>query len=159
MATNLRSKIFLVVLGLIIAAMGGAFVALMWTGYQKVNATYQWTERPCLVLASRIIEDTRVPNAMPEYRIDVSYTYEVNGERFTGDKVRTRVRRVKEKEKLTAFAESIPAGTETVCFVNRDDASDSILEHDTKAALYTLWFPGLFVIGGLGIAIGAAVKK
>ncbi|QQL45099.1 DUF3592 domain-containing protein [Sulfuriroseicoccus oceanibius] len=159
MATPLRSKIFLVVFGLIIAAMGGAFIALMWNGYQKVRTTYTWTEHPCLILESRIIEDSRVPNALPEYRIDVRYTYEIDGTRYTGDQVRTRVRRLKEKEKLTGFAESIPAGTQTVCYVDPTDPTNAILQRDTKAALYTIWFPGLFLVGGLGIAASALIKK
>jgi hypothetical protein len=46
-----------------------------------------------------------------------------------------------------------------VCFVNPADPSFAILEKDSKAVIYTIWFPGLFVVGGLGMAVQALRKK
>ena len=35
----------------------------------------------------------------------------------------------------------------------------AVLKMDSQAAGYSIWFPGLFVIGGLGIAGRALVKR
>ena len=41
---------------------------------------------------------------------------------------------------------------ETVdCWVNPQAPNIAILKHGTLAPLYTIWFPGLFVVAGLGI--------
>jgi len=43
------------------------------------------------------------------------------------------------------------------CYVNPEKPSQAILSHDSKAAGYAIWFPGLFVIGGGGIMLGALI--
>jgi Protein of unknown function (DUF3592) len=153
------SRLFPIFLGLLVATMGFAFAYWMWTGYRKVAATYEWPVVPCTIMHSAIVEDTRVPNAVPDYRIDVLYQYEFAGETRTSERVRTRVRRVKETEKLEGFFNTIPVGTRTVCYVNPADPDFAILQRDTKAALYTIWFPGLFIVGGLGMTIAAIRRK
>ena len=40
-------------------------------------------------------------------------------------------------------------------YVNPADVNFTMLKPDSKAAGYSIWFPMLFVIGGLGIAIRA----
>jgi hypothetical protein len=48
---------------------------------------------------------------------------------------------------------------QTVCYVNPSDPTIAILKHGTRAALYSIWFPLLFVVGGLGIAWTAIRRK
>jgi len=43
------------------------------------------------------------------------------------------------------------------CYVNPEKPSQAILSHDSKAAGYAIWFPGLFVLGGGGIMLGALI--
>ena len=59
------------------------------------------------------------------------------------------------KGKLDAY----PVGKETVCYVDPEDKSIAVLRKDTKAALYSIWFPCLFVIGGLGMIATAIFRK
>jgi hypothetical protein len=40
-------------------------------------------------------------------------------------------------------------------YVNPADVNFAMLKPDSKAAGYSIWFPMLFVIGGLGIALRA----
>jgi hypothetical protein len=42
--------------------------------------------------------------------------------------------------------------------VNPGNPSEAVLEHATKAAFYTLWFPLLFAAGGTGMLF-AAVRR
>jgi len=39
--------------------------------------------------------------------------------------------------------------------VNPNDADFTMIKPDSKAAGYSIWFPMLFVVGGLGISIKA----
>mgnify|MGYP001949609955 CR=1 FL=1 len=137
-----NSRAFPFVLGILITAMGAGFAYWMWTGYQKVAETYTWDEVPCTIIHSAIIDDTRVPNAIPDYRIDVLFRYQYGEKTRTSERVRTRVRRVKEVEKIEPFFETIPAGTQTVCFVNPADPDFAIHKRDFKAACYALSFRG-----------------
>jgi hypothetical protein len=39
--------------------------------------------------------------------------------------------------------------------VNPALPAEAVLEHASRAALYSIWFPLLFVVGGLGMLRGA----
>ena len=60
-----------------------------------------------------------------------------------------------EKEKAELLSAKYSAGRETDCFVNPLQPDFAVLEHATKAGLYTIWFPLLFVAGGAGMIIAA----
>jgi hypothetical protein len=44
-----------------------------------------------------------------------------------------------------------PVGMQMRCQVNPADPAEAVLEHHTKAPIYTLWWPMLFAAGGAGI--------
>jgi hypothetical protein len=46
-----------------------------------------------------------------------------------------------------------------MAFVNPAEPDFAVLKPDTKATGYSIWFPLLFVVGGLGIAGRAIVKQ
>jgi hypothetical protein len=48
-----------------------------------------------------------------------------------------------------------PPGSAQTCFVNPALPAEAVLEHASRAALYSIWFPLLFVVGGLGMLRGA----
>ena len=45
---------------------------------------------------------------------------------------------------MKEYIEDYAVGTETTCFVDPDAPERAVLKKDSKAALYTLWFPCLF---------------
>lgn len=47
----------------------------------------------------------------------------------------------------------------TMAFVNPTEPNFAVLKPDTKAAGYSIWFPLLFVVGGLGIVVRAIVRR
>ena len=61
-----------------------------------------------------------------------------------------------EAEKLAA---EFPPGKMTTCRVNPRDPDFAVLKPDSLAPGYSIWFPGLFVVGGLGIALRALVSN
>ena len=40
-------------------------------------------------------------------------------------------------------------------YFDPDDPQLSVLKRDTKASLYSIWFPFLFVVGGAGMVFSA----
>lgn len=59
------------------------------------------------------------------------------------------------QSKAQRIVERYPVGSEDTCWVNPQNPKQTVLKHNSKAVLYTIWFPGLFVIAGLGIAVGS----
>jgi hypothetical protein len=82
------------------------------------------------------------------FATQVTYRYEVGGKSY----VSSRIRRVDgpsaHLEKAEALRQLFQPGQKTVCYVMPGEPQFAILLHNTRAAIYTLWFPFLFVFGG-----------
>ena len=148
---SLGSMIGAVALGTIIAILGAFFCYALWIGYQKAEKTRDWAEVPCEITRSWI--ETKPPATAPSYQFRIEYVYTYEGKEYTGEKLKSLDKVTSIKSKALEQMADHPEGRNTVCFVNPDDHAIAILYHDTRAALYTIWFPGLFVVAGMGIAI------
>jgi len=136
-------------MGLMLAVAGAVFTVVLWKAWQRAEETRRWTEVPCKVLSSQLKSEQASPNSPVKHRVIVRYEYPWQGRTWTSERIR-RVDGVKSDFSVAEeLRERYARGQQTVCFVNPADPSVAILEHDTRAALYTLWFPLLFVIGGL----------
>ncbi len=147
-----RSRAFPVVLGLVTAAIGGFFCFHMASAYLRIKATHEWPEVPCLITRSHIVEFQPVPNVSPRYRLDVEFFYEFEGQSLQSNLLRSRERTTTKRDQAEQWQARFPAGSEAICHVNPDDPSHAVLELESLAVGYTIWFPGLFVVGGLGMA-------
>ncbi len=148
---------FLAVLGLGLAVIGGAFVLLLGRSYLRAKDMRSWPEVPCVVLSSEIGERKHDQFSPPEYRQEIIFGYEFAGERRTATHLALRdnpwsSNRAMMEERIA----ELPAGMETTCRVNPAQPDLAVLKPDSLAPGYTIWFPGLFLIGGLAIA-GRAV--
>jgi hypothetical protein len=154
---TLGGRFFLVGLGLILALMGSFFVWLLVRSYLRARKMHAWPEVSGLILSSDIEQRKHDLESPMEYREDLSFGYEWKGERFTGDHLTLRGSpwssdRASVETKLAEF----PAGKFVICHVDPQNPSFAVLKTDSLAAGYTIWFPSIFVIGGLGIAGRAA---
>jgi hypothetical protein len=150
------STVFLVVLGLSIAAIGGLFAVLMWQSYDRAVEQRGWPQVDAMVLSSEVEEWRHDEFSQMEYRVKILYGYEWDGEGKTGDRYGFRGNPIYNKRnKVEGIIESYPVGESTKAFVNPDNPDFAILKPDSKAAGYSIWFPMLFVVGGLGVAIRA----
>jgi hypothetical protein len=43
-------------------------------------------------------------------------------------------------------------------YVNPDDPTEALLEHETKAPGYSIWFPAWFLVGGLMVFFRALLN-
>jgi hypothetical protein len=136
-------------MGLMLAVAGLIFTGVLWKAWQRAEETRRWIEVPCKVLSSQLKSEQASPHSPVKHRVIVRYEYQWQGRTLTSE----RIRRVEGAKSDLSAAEDLreryPRGQQTRCFVNPADPSIAILEHDTRAALYSIWFPLLFVVGGL----------
>ena len=157
---TLGGRLFLVGLGLGVAALGVLFVWLMGRSFLRAYEMRKWPEVPCVILASELKEKRHDPNSPTEFQQDLSFGYEWKGERHTGEHLTLRENPWSSKrEEMENRAAQYKAGAATTCRVNPANPDFAVLIPDSLAPGYSIWFPALFVIGGLGISIRAAVGK
>jgi len=152
--------IYLFGIGLFLFFLGAGFCWLLANSFGNASDTRKWVETPCLIIRSEVGKRSAV-NISAEYRWEVAFKYQFEGEDNIGETYKPRGQRWRRSiDKVAPMVEEYPVDMQTVCFVNpqRPDLSkprQAILAHDTKAAGYSIWFPALFSIGGIGIMVGA----
>jgi hypothetical protein len=141
--------------GLALTAAGALFTLLLWLSYQRAEASRHWTPTPATVVSSQVLAERATPSSPTRWRIAVKYDYTFAGQHYTS----TRFRRVDgstgDEEKVHRIRQQFTPGADITCWVNPADPQFAILQHDTRAALYTLWFPLLFFFGGLRMSWAA----
>jgi hypothetical protein len=151
---------YLIILGLVLALIGGLFVGLMGRSFLRAREMRTWPEVQCVILSSEVQEKRHDENSPLEFRQTVSFGYEWQGQPRTSDLLTLRGSSWSSKREIAAERVSqYPAGKVTVCRVNPAAPDSAVLKLDSLAPGYSIWFPGLFVVGGLGIAFRAAVQK
>jgi hypothetical protein len=132
------------------------FVWLLARGFTRASEMRAWPEVECVILSSIIEERLHDPQSPREFRASVEFGYEWQGARRTGDRITPRgspwtSKRVLAEKRAAAFS----PGKTTTCRVNPRDPDYAVLKPDSLAPGYSIWFPALFVIGGLGMAVRA----
>jgi len=154
MINRLGSLLWGLALGAAVAAAGGVFCFLLSLAYQRAIETRGWTETPCEVFSSGVREFRPSPNSPMNYEAAIQYTYFFDGKQFEGHRVRRGDGAGGNRSRAEKVVAAFPVGPAT-CWVDPEAPREAVLRHTSKAALYSIWFPGLFVIGGLGIMVAA----
>ena len=141
--------------GLIIP--GAAFTIFLWVSYVRAQETRRWTPTPCLILSSRVISEHPSPSSPIAHRASIRYRYTVNSVTFEGNHIHREGADgpTSDRAKAEAVCAKYPPFHESTCFVNPAKPGSAVLEHATKAGLYTIWFPLVFVTGGAGMVWSA----
>jgi len=163
------ARLFKIGLGATLMISGLAVTALLFIPWRRAKETHAWTETPCVVTESFSREVQSGDLAHTTHRVFLRYRYSFGGKEYTGTKWRRityagegddalsrKTPHASEAEKLV---EKYPAGTAAVCWVNPSAPEEAVLEHQTTAAIYTLWWPMLFAVGGAGIVWSAVRRK
>lgn len=142
-------------MGLFLIVAGSFFAWRMWLSYQKTSASRAWTATPCHILSSRIVSSRPTPTSPLAHRVEITYRYAFAGRSFQS----TRIHHVQAAptahlDKVRALQQEYPPGTDSICHVNPAAPAESVLRQGTRAALYSIWFPLLFVAGGAGMIGG-----
>ena len=155
-SSDRAGRLYLALIGLSLAMIGGLFVWLMARSYLRAREMRNWPEVACVILTSELTERRHDRNSPVELRHDLSFGYEWQGQPRTGDRLSLRGTPWSSKRKVVeARFKELPPGTTTTCRVNPQDPDFAVLKPDSLAPGYSIWFPALFVVGGLGIVFRA----
>ena len=147
-------------IGLIIALLGGLFFWLMARSFLRAWEMRKWPEVACVILSSEVAERRNDENSAREFRHDLTYGYQWKGIARTGDHLTLRGSPWSSKQELVqARAEEYPVGSHTICHLDPSNPEMTVLKNDSLAPGYSIWFPALFVVGGLGITLRAAIRR
>jgi hypothetical protein len=146
-------------MGLFLALAGIVFTWVLWTAWQRAEETRRWTPTPCRIISSRLGKEQPTPNSNTAYRAEVRYSYTFAGSPMTGSLIKRVNSPSQHDDVARKKLESYPVGAELTCYVNPAKPDQAILKHDSRAPLYSIWFPILFVVGGLGMAWNALFKN
>jgi len=146
---------YLMFIGLLLLAMGGIFTALLAGHFNNAVASRKWTPTEAHIVLSEL--DKRQISGSPiEYKWEVMYSYTINNISYVSDKYKSGGSRWKKTSKdADELISQYPVGKQLTCYVNPANNEEAIMAHSTKAAGYSIWFPLVFAVGGLGIIISA----
>jgi Protein of unknown function (DUF3592) len=140
-------QIWLMLMGLVVMLAGVGFTIGLWMAWQKAEKTRAWVPVSCEILKSKVVEQIQEGGRI-QYHNEVMYLYKYQGKNFEGNKIKLRPKSTSSEDKARAIMAEYLPGMKVTGFVNPDYPSASILKHDTRAALYSIWFPLLFVFLG-----------
>jgi hypothetical protein len=151
--------LYLGFIGLALAILGGAFVLILGRGYLRAAETREWDRVPAVIVVSQVGERRLGRDVPEEYTHELVYEYEVGGRFFRGERLKRRENPFfKEEAKIAPEVERWKVGSRVEAFVNPENPEEALLEHETKAPGYSIWFPALFFVGGLGVFLRAMFK-
>lgn len=157
-ASKRSGEWFRFAIGVSLIFIGSIFVALMLRSYLRANDMRKWPEVECVILSSIIAERRNDPASPVEYRHEVSYGYSWHGKAYTSSTFSLRGTKWSSHfEKAVESRDRFPAGSNHSCRINPSNPEQAVLKTDSLAPLYSIWFPGLFVIGGIGICTRSVI--
>ncbi|RYD32935.1 MAG: DUF3592 domain-containing protein [Verrucomicrobiaceae bacterium] len=145
------ARFYLCAIGLFLMALGLTFTYWLFRAGEKAMITRHWTAVPCVILDSGIQEGQFSENSPVTWRTVLDYRYTWDGKVYHGTKLKRIEGPTPHREKAVAAVAEFPVGMETTCYVNPARPEEAVLQHSTKAAFYTLWWPMLFTVGGAGM--------
>ncbi|MEX2581052.1 MAG: DUF3592 domain-containing protein [Verrucomicrobiales bacterium] len=156
---HLSGRLWKIGLGLFLVLAGTLSARYLWNTYERASQMDDWVATPCEIVSADIDDSRLNQRGLVKYGLDVVYRYEFDGNTYTGDRVRRLPVESSDPKKAARKLEKYPAGSETVCYVDPDRPVAAVLEKDSKASLYSIWFPGLFIVGGIGMILSALFRK
>jgi hypothetical protein len=142
-------------MGLVLMSVGSFFTYHLWDSFQRSEETRHWLETPCEIITSQVNTIRPANNSPDEYLPLVRYRYVLNGTIFHGGEIRHGSGPTMDRATADERIAKYPIGKKTACFVNPEQPDKAVLEHTSRAGLYSIWFPMLFVAGGFGMIMNA----
>ena len=146
-------------MGIFVAIPGIIFTLLMARSANRAFEMDQWIETPCHIQLCQL-QSRNLSQTAPEYSLNLHYTFDYKGKKHHSSQFELRGKKwTKDAEKIQQLTKKFPSGSQATCFVNPNQTNQSVLKKDSKAPLYSIWFPILFVVGGLGMALSPFFTK
>lgn len=150
-----RGIVFGLAVGLPTVLIGVVFVVFLYLAYERARQTRSWTPRTCVIEQSAVTWDRTTTHSPIRYRAHILYRYRIAGQSHSSARIKRVDGSSADKKTIERSIADYPPGSTHTCFVDPGDHSFAILEHAPLAPIYTIWFPSLFILGGIGIIIGS----
>ncbi len=114
----------------VIGAIVVGLAFLMWRGYLDRQASPQWPSATGVITDSRVVaqnESNDGASFTREWRIDVSYTYSVNGQSYKNNRIRAMLPRFSTEAEALAIQQRFPAGARVPVFYDPAKPTSSVL--------------------------------
>ena len=144
---HLGGRLWKCFMGLILIGVGSIFVQYLWHTYTRAVKMDAWVKVPCRIETMEVDDSELNQRGMPKYVFKVTYSYEFEGKPYTGDRLKLLSTEVSDPRKLKN-SHVDPAAPEV-----------AVLEKNSKAAIYSIWFPFVFIIGGAGMILSALFRR
>lgn len=145
----------MVSMGLLLCAVGILFIWYLWMFFQKSSLMDSWVETPCMIEKLEIDSSEVNQHYSTKYQMVTGYRYQYDGDEYLGTRYKRLQPASADKEKIEKKMVPFSIGQPSTCWVDPEKPDSAVLIKDSKAAIYSIWFPGLFVLGGLGIIVSA----
>lgn len=149
----------LLTLGLAVMLIGLGFCWLLARGYLAAKRYDSWIPTPATVVSAWIKTVPQPGSEPPRHEFQVRYTYSAGGASQAGTRLKEIPGNTRQRSKVEKLQRRFAVGSQVTCFVDPNDPAMAILIRPTKAPGYTLWFPGLFVVGGAGMCLSACRRR
>lgn len=142
---GIAGKIIFSAFGLFFAFIGTQFVKQQWKSLEETKAMQQWVQTTCTIISSEVKDDGE------DFRLEVAYRYEVNGEIFTAERYgKQKYSTAETIVEIDRLQKQLPVGKAFNCYYNPAKPSDAVLRLPTlKEARTSLGFTFLFPGFGL----------
>ena len=135
-------KLIFSAFGLFFAFIGSQFVKQEWKNLQETTAMQQWAQTSCTIVSSETKDDGE------DFRLEVSYRYEVDGKIFTSTRYGKRPHYMAETVgEIDQARKKLPPGKTFDCHYNPANPAEAVLDLPTvkdarRSVGFTLFFPG-----------------
>jgi hypothetical protein len=116
-----------------------------------------WRETPCTILASAVKEHSDSDGST--YSVELTYEYVVNDQTYTSSRYKFMSMSSSGYQGKKAIVDRLGPGTKTVCYVNRRNPSEAVIERGFTTDMLFGLIPLVFVAVGAGGLFGAFFFK
>jgi len=157
-AANLGSKLFLMLFFSVFLLIGSvAFVVFSGLPLYRVFTSRGWPQAECEILRSRVDSYQGDENMM--YSIDVEFSYEYLGQKYTSERYSFNSLASSEQKSKQQAVRANPLGSQQLCYINPNNRSFAVLNRDATSGMYLGMFTLIFAFIGAGGIIGTLVWK
>lgn len=146
-------------MGLFLIVLGSTFVWYLLASWKRAKAMDDWVAVPSEIITSEVQQWQYNAISAVEYIPMVEYTFTFEGKEYVSDQIRRVPIRSALREKIEPWIEKYGVGERPTAYVNPQEPEVAVLKRESKAAIYTVWFPMLFVVGGLGMILSGLMPS
>ena len=157
--SRMAARVWMAVMGLSLSAAGSFFCWWLFATWQKASLMDSWVATPAMILSSEVVPWRFSEFSQPEFQPRIRYRYEAAGSFRESDQIRRVAIRSSQQKAAQEWTERFPTGALVTAWVDPKAPDSAVLKRDSKASLYSIWFPGIFVAGGLGLVWSALFSR